>query len=221
MRRVFFSSSKEGFQRRKNPDQGGTRANIFAIHTYPWYSSIPISVIHHPSTPSKSGLALPEEDPDLARPSGSVGVGGAARIRKKGAGVRTWLLLGTTGQARVVEAGRHVIMWRTGLPARDFQILDLSLECRRRHQPEEEAPRAPVEAAAAGSTPTPGRCSWTCSTAEGAARHGDAARSAGSLDQLRGPSAKPLISGPPSSLPEVERNMCLNSPKGDESGFGL
>ena len=99
-------------------------AYIFAMHTYPWYSSIPISLIHHPSTPSKLGLAPPEEDPDLARPSGSVDVGGAARIRKKGAGVRAWLLLGTTGQARVVEAGRHAIMWWTGLPARDFQILD-------------------------------------------------------------------------------------------------
>ena len=58
----------------------------------------------------------------------------------------------------------------------------------------DEALHAPMKAAAAGSTPTPGRCSWTCSMAEGAARHGGAARSAGRLDQLRGPPTKPLIS---------------------------
>lgn len=77
-----------------------------------------------PSIPSKSGLAPPEEDHDPARPNGSVGVGGAAGIRKKGTGVRAWLLLDTTGQAQVVEAGKHAIMRRTGLPARDLRILD-------------------------------------------------------------------------------------------------
>ncbi|WJZ94854.1 hypothetical protein VitviT2T_013679 [Vitis vinifera] len=71
---------------------------------------------------------------------------------------------------------------------------DLSRECRHRRQPEEEAPRAPARAAAASSAPSPGRCSWTCSTAERAGRRGGVARSAGSLDQLRGPPEKPLIS---------------------------
>ena len=55
--------------------------------------------------------------------------------------------------------------------------------------PEEEAPRAPVKAAAAGSTPLPGRCSWTRPTQEGAARHGGAARKVDSLGRLRGPPA--------------------------------
>ena len=56
----------------------------------------------------------------------------------------------------------------------------------------DEALHAPMKAAAAGSTPTPSRCSWTCSTAEEAARQGETARSGCSLDQLRGPPAMPL-----------------------------
>ncbi|XP_065871383.1 magnesium transporter MRS2-3 [Euphorbia lathyris] len=47
--------------------------------------------------------------------------------RKKGTGVRAWLLLDSTGQAQVVEAGKHAIMRRTGLPARDLRILDPQL----------------------------------------------------------------------------------------------
>lgn len=45
-------------------------------------------------------------------------------LRKKGMGVRAWLLLDASGQAQVVEAGKHAIMRRTGLPARDLRILD-------------------------------------------------------------------------------------------------
>ena len=63
-----------------------------------------------------------------------------------------------------------------------------------RRQPGEEAPRAPARAAAASSAPSPGRCSWTCSTPGRAGRRGGVARSAGSSDQLRGPPEKPLIS---------------------------
>ncbi|KAG6761280.1 hypothetical protein POTOM_034489 [Populus tomentosa] len=44
--------------------------------------------------------------------------------RKKGTGVRPWLLLDSTGQAQVEEVGKHAIMRRTGLPARDLRILD-------------------------------------------------------------------------------------------------
>ncbi|KAL1355425.1 hypothetical protein HN51_007464 [Arachis hypogaea] len=44
--------------------------------------------------------------------------------RKKGTGVRAWLLLDSSGQKQVVEAGKHAIMRRTGLPARDLRILD-------------------------------------------------------------------------------------------------
>lgn len=47
-----------------------------------------------------------------------------AGLRKKGMGVRAWLLLDASGQAQVVEAGKHAIMRRTGLPARDLRILD-------------------------------------------------------------------------------------------------
>ncbi|KAL4181764.1 hypothetical protein AMTRI_Chr12g239020 [Amborella trichopoda] len=52
--------------------------------------------------------------------------GGAARpgARKKGVGVRPWLLVDASGQTQVVEAGKHAIMKRTGLPARDLRILD-------------------------------------------------------------------------------------------------
>ena len=74
----------------------------------------------------------------------------------------------------------------------------------------DEALHAPMKAAAAGSTPTLGRCSWTCSTAEEAARHGETARSSCSLDQLRG--LRRRLSSP-SSPPEVEKSTWLNDPK--------
>lgn len=45
-------------------------------------------------------------------------------IRKKGTGVRAWLRVEWGGEAEVVEAGKHSIMRRTGLPARDLRILD-------------------------------------------------------------------------------------------------
>ncbi|KAH9295971.1 hypothetical protein KI387_039559 [Taxus chinensis] len=51
-------------------------------------------------------------------------VGGGVGVKKKGVGVRAWLLLDASGQAQVVEAGKHAIMRRTGLPARDLRILD-------------------------------------------------------------------------------------------------
>jgi len=55
---------------------------------------------------------------------GGVGVSIGGGLRKKAAGVKPWLLLESTGQAQVVEAGKHAIMRRTGLPARDLRILD-------------------------------------------------------------------------------------------------
>ncbi|PIN08914.1 Magnesium transporters: CorA family [Handroanthus impetiginosus] len=51
-------------------------------------------------------------------------VGGAGGLRKKGAGIRAWMLVDLTGETQVVEAGKHAIMRRTGLPARDLRILD-------------------------------------------------------------------------------------------------
>ncbi|XP_013721327.2 magnesium transporter MRS2-3 isoform X1 [Brassica napus] len=47
-----------------------------------------------------------------------------AGARKKGVGVRTWLVLCARGQAQTTEVGKHAIMRRTGLPARDLRILD-------------------------------------------------------------------------------------------------
>ncbi|XP_024925659.3 magnesium transporter MRS2-3 isoform X2 [Ziziphus jujuba] len=79
----------------------------------------------HLSQPSKSGHMPREDDPDSVRPTipgQGLPVGGG--LRKKGTGVRPWLLLDSTGQAQVVEAGKHAIMRRTGLPARDLRILD-------------------------------------------------------------------------------------------------
>ncbi|KAJ7967597.1 Magnesium transporter [Quillaja saponaria] len=74
---------------------------------------------------SKLGLPTPEDDPDLIRPvSVGLGIPIAGGLRKKGAGIRVWLVLDATGQAQVVEAGKHAIMRRTGLPARDLRILD-------------------------------------------------------------------------------------------------
>ncbi|XP_022952193.1 magnesium transporter MRS2-3-like isoform X2 [Cucurbita moschata] len=75
--------------------------------------------------PQKPGLARPDEENEPVRsylPGVNVPLG--AGIRKKGTGVRPWLLLDSTGEAQVVEAGKHAIMRRTGLPARDLRILD-------------------------------------------------------------------------------------------------
>ncbi|CAA0842976.1 Magnesium transporter MRS2-3 [Striga hermonthica] len=84
-----------------------------------------------PQPPKQAAAAPPHPEEDitgepLARPNaGSAGVGiGAGGLRKKAAGVRAWLKLDSTGQAEVVEVGKHVIMRWTGLPARDLRILD-------------------------------------------------------------------------------------------------
>ncbi|KAK6151914.1 hypothetical protein DH2020_014549 [Rehmannia glutinosa] len=47
--------------------------------------------------------------------------------RKKGAWVRAWLLVDPMGQTQEVVAGKHAIMRRTGIPARDLRILDPAL----------------------------------------------------------------------------------------------
>ncbi|KAK3035700.1 hypothetical protein RJ639_033402 [Escallonia herrerae] len=72
-----------------------------------------------PPLPKLAAAAAAEDDGDPIR---TAGVGGG--LRKKAAGVRPWLLLDSTGHAQVVEAGKHAIMRRTGLPARDLRILD-------------------------------------------------------------------------------------------------
>lgn len=77
--------------------------------------------------PAKLNADSPVDDGDPLRSTnnplpGGVIVGGG--LRKKAAGIRPWLLLDSTGQAQVVEVGKHAIMRRTGLPARDLRILD-------------------------------------------------------------------------------------------------
>ncbi|KAL6209963.1 hypothetical protein ACLB2K_020901 [Fragaria x ananassa] len=70
-----------------------------------------------------SGTEIDDPDPTRTIMSGpGMAVGGP--LRKKGTGVKPWLLLDSNGQAQVVEVGKHAIMRRTGLPARDLRILD-------------------------------------------------------------------------------------------------
>uniref|UniRef100_A0A2P2IZU2 Magnesium transporter n=1 Tax=Rhizophora mucronata TaxID=61149 RepID=A0A2P2IZU2_RHIMU len=47
-----------------------------------------------------------------------------AQTRRKGIGARSWLVVSESGQALVEEVGKHSIMRRTGLPARDLRALD-------------------------------------------------------------------------------------------------
>ncbi|XP_010242791.1 PREDICTED: magnesium transporter MRS2-F-like [Nelumbo nucifera] len=47
--------------------------------------------------------------------------------RRKGAGIRAWLVVSESGQSHLEEVGKHSIMRRTGLPARDLRILDPAL----------------------------------------------------------------------------------------------
>ncbi|KAH9329599.1 hypothetical protein KI387_001707, partial [Taxus chinensis] len=50
--------------------------------------------------------------------------GGEESVKKKGVGIKAWLLLNAYGNAQVIDAGKHAIMRRTGIPARDLRILD-------------------------------------------------------------------------------------------------
>ncbi|XP_074575160.1 magnesium transporter MRS2-3-like [Curcuma longa] len=72
----------------------------------------------------------PRSSPEAGEPDPAT-LGGARVLstsaRKKGAGPRTWLVVDAAGEARVVEAGKHAIMRRTGLPGRDLRILDPQL----------------------------------------------------------------------------------------------
>ncbi|XP_031130794.1 magnesium transporter MRS2-3-like [Ipomoea triloba] len=72
--------------------------------------------------PSKVNAAPAADDDGHNAAAAVPGIGSG--LRKKASGVRPWLLLDCTGQAQVVEAGKHAIMRRTGLPGRDLRILD-------------------------------------------------------------------------------------------------
>ncbi|THG17670.1 hypothetical protein TEA_014779 [Camellia sinensis var. sinensis] len=44
--------------------------------------------------------------------------------RRKGIGTRVWLVVSESGHTHIEEVGKHSIMRRTGLPARDLRVLD-------------------------------------------------------------------------------------------------
>lgn len=49
------------------------------------------------------------------------------RMRRKGVGttaVKSWMVVSETGHSRLEDVGKHSIMRRTGLPARDLRVLD-------------------------------------------------------------------------------------------------
>ncbi|XP_026430136.1 magnesium transporter MRS2-F-like isoform X2 [Papaver somniferum] len=46
------------------------------------------------------------------------------RRKGAGAGTRSWLVVSNSGKSQVEEIGKHPIMRRTGLPARDLRLLD-------------------------------------------------------------------------------------------------
>ena len=62
------------------------------------------------------------------RPHGAGTGGGGVGRRKAGAAAaaasREWMVVPASGPARVEEAGKHAVMARTGLPARDLRVLD-------------------------------------------------------------------------------------------------
>ncbi|XP_039130982.1 magnesium transporter MRS2-3 isoform X2 [Dioscorea cayenensis subsp. rotundata] len=63
---------------------------------------------------------IPDDDPDhQVRP-----IATSSARKKAGFAVRTWMAVDSSGQAQLLEAGKHAIMNRTGLPPRDLRILD-------------------------------------------------------------------------------------------------
>ncbi|KAI3789163.1 hypothetical protein L2E82_01952 [Cichorium intybus] len=88
-----------------------------------WNKCVIMRIAHPPV--AVAFAATPEEDAfdSIRTAAAQLNVGGPG-LRKKATGVRPWLLLDSTGQAQIIEAGKHAIMRRTGLPARDLRILD-------------------------------------------------------------------------------------------------
>ncbi|KAJ8765366.1 hypothetical protein K2173_012063 [Erythroxylum novogranatense] len=71
------------------------------------------------NTPSKNDMAMEEETRHRA--------GGGMHLmqtRRKGIGVKPWLVVSEFGQTTVEEVGKQSIMRRTGLPGRDLRALD-------------------------------------------------------------------------------------------------
>ncbi|XP_031504696.1 magnesium transporter MRS2-F-like [Nymphaea colorata] len=57
-------------------------------------------------------------------PVDNQGRSAAASSKKRGAGIRAWLVIDSSGRPKLEEFEKHRIMRRTGLPARDLRILD-------------------------------------------------------------------------------------------------
>ncbi|KAK5770527.1 hypothetical protein PVK06_046677 [Gossypium arboreum] len=77
-------------------------------------------------TPPPPPSSKPEDDPNLSNrpaviPNQTLPF---TTHRKKGTSIRSWLLLDSTAHTFRLEAGKHSIMRRTGLPGRDLRILD-------------------------------------------------------------------------------------------------
>lgn len=99
----------------------------------PWFTETksqsrkfsPAAKIRNPITPPYSSMREAGAAPPTPPPPQDSAEGG--RHRKKGGWVRTWVVVDSEGRAEVVEGGKHAIMQRTGLPARDLRMLDPSL----------------------------------------------------------------------------------------------
>lgn len=71
-----------------------------------------------------SNTSMDEEFLLRATPHPQYAAGGR---RKSMAGIRAWLVVSESRQPFLEEAGKHLIMRRTGLPARDLRVLDPQL----------------------------------------------------------------------------------------------
>ncbi|GJZ09121.1 magnesium transporter MRS2-3-like protein [Tanacetum coccineum] len=80
---------------------------------------------NQPSKPTTTGTSPPQEHGHVTPSRATTPhVNISPGVRKKSTGIRQWLLVDSTGQGQVVEAGKHTVMRRTGLSARDLCILD-------------------------------------------------------------------------------------------------
>lgn len=67
---------------------------------------------------------MPQDDQAASPAPVNVGDTNDHRPWKKAVRVKTWLVIDSTGRVQQIDAGKHSIMRRTGLSARDLRILD-------------------------------------------------------------------------------------------------
>ncbi|KAJ6852890.1 magnesium transporter MRS2-F-like [Iris pallida] len=60
----------------------------------------------------------------MRSPPATASAGTAGGGRRKGTASRAWLVISASGNSSLEEVGKHSIMRRTGLPARDLRVLD-------------------------------------------------------------------------------------------------